>query len=153
MSGGTLKMRKRGKNGPLFKTFVPLGTNIAERQKKGNCLFFLTAQMSSKVVRFYPFFAFWVSLRTFLRSSKVGRGKILARARNWKIKFLALSEACKFRVFILVGRGGGVFFGAFGNFREKRLALGPCLYIQIDPNGFFDTRTPPSPFFWRLAQG
>ena len=26
MCGGTLKMAKRGKNGPLFKTFVPLGT-------------------------------------------------------------------------------------------------------------------------------
>ena len=29
MSGGALKMRKRGKNGPLFKTFVPLGSSTS----------------------------------------------------------------------------------------------------------------------------
>ena len=47
----------------------------------------------------------------------------------------------------------GDFFGAFGNFREKRLPLGPFLHIQMGPDGFFGTRTPPSLLFWWLVQG
>ena len=67
--------------------------------------------------------------------------------------FLTLSEASKLRFFFFGGWWRGGFFGAFGNFREKRLPLGPFLHIQMGPDGFFGTRTPPSLLFWWLVQG
>ena len=67
--------------------------------------------------------------------------------------FLTLSEASKLRFFFWWLAAGGLFWGHFGNFREKGLPLGPFLHIQMGPNGFFGTRTPPSLLFWWLVQG
>ena len=67
--------------------------------------------------------------------------------------FLTLSEASKLRFLFFGGWWRGDFFGAFGNFGEKRLPLGPFLHIQMGPNGFFGTRTPRSLLVWWPVQG
>ena len=109
--------------------------------------------MSSKVVRFYPFFAFWVFLRTVPRISEVGRGKILARVRNWKIKFLTLSEASKLRFFFLVAGGGGTFLGPFWKFQGKTFASRTIFTHPNGPKRVFRHPDTTWFFFWWLVQG
>ena len=65
------------------------------------------------MVRFTPFSVFCALLRTFPRIPEVRRGKIWPRVRNWKIKFLVLSEARNLRFFLGGGKRRGTFSGFF----------------------------------------